>query len=105
MTEMGFFVLGFTVSLAILVVADAVVQTVAAEAKRSWPPMSRLSSRARGWLWLCFWRRRKNEQTPSECAISLRRGHFIAFLFYVGYMITSLILAILIKWKADPDVW
>lgn len=33
MTEMGFFVLGFTVSLAILVVADAVVQTVAAEAK------------------------------------------------------------------------
>ena len=32
MTEMGFFVLGFTVSLAILVVADAVVQTVAAEA-------------------------------------------------------------------------
>ena len=33
MTEMGFFVLGFTVSLAILVVADAVMQTVAAEAK------------------------------------------------------------------------
>ena len=33
MTEMGFFVLGFTVSLAILVVADAVVQTVTAEAK------------------------------------------------------------------------
>ena len=33
MTEMGFFVLGFTVSLAILVVADAIVQTVAAEAK------------------------------------------------------------------------
>ena len=33
MTEMGFFVLGFTVSLAILVVADAVVHTVAAEAK------------------------------------------------------------------------
>ena len=33
MTEMGFFVLGFTVSLAILVVADAVTQTVAAEAK------------------------------------------------------------------------
>ena len=33
MTEMGFFVLGFTVSLAILVVADAVVQTFAAEAK------------------------------------------------------------------------
>ena len=33
MTEMGFFVLGFTVSLAILVVADAVVQTVAAKAK------------------------------------------------------------------------
>ena len=33
MTEMGFFVLGFTVSLAILVVADAVVQTVVAEAK------------------------------------------------------------------------
>ena len=33
MTEMGFFVLGFTVSLAILVVADAVLQTVAAEAK------------------------------------------------------------------------
>ena len=32
MTEMGFFVLGFTVSLAILVVADAVVQT-AVEAK------------------------------------------------------------------------
>ena len=33
MTEMGFFVLGFTVSLAILVLADAVVQAVAAEAK------------------------------------------------------------------------
>ena len=34
MTEMGFFVLGFTVSLAILVVADAVMQTaVAAEVK------------------------------------------------------------------------
>ena len=33
MTEMGFFVLGFTVSLAILVVADAVVQAVATEAK------------------------------------------------------------------------
>ena len=33
MTEMGFFVLGFTVSLAILVVTDAVVQTVAAKAK------------------------------------------------------------------------
>lgn len=33
MTEMGFFVLGFTVSLAILAVADTVVQTVAAEAK------------------------------------------------------------------------
>ena len=30
MTEMGFFVLGFTVSLAILVVAVAVVQTAAA---------------------------------------------------------------------------
>ena len=27
MTEMGFFILGFTVSLAILVGADAVVQT------------------------------------------------------------------------------
>ena len=27
MTEMGFFILGFTVSLAILVVADAVAQT------------------------------------------------------------------------------
>ena len=33
MTEMGFFVLGFTVSLAILVVGDAVVQTAVAEAK------------------------------------------------------------------------
>ena len=33
MTEMGFFVLGFTVSLAILVVADAVVQTAVAAAK------------------------------------------------------------------------
>ena len=33
MTEMGFFVLGFTVSLAILVVADAVVQTTAYAAK------------------------------------------------------------------------
>ena len=33
MTEMGFFVLGFTVCLGILVVADAVVQTVAAEVK------------------------------------------------------------------------
>ena len=32
MTEMGFFVLGFTMSLAILVVADA-VQTAVAEAK------------------------------------------------------------------------
>jgi hypothetical protein len=33
MTEMGFFVLGFTVTLAIVAVADAVVQTAAAEAK------------------------------------------------------------------------
>ena len=33
MTEMGFFVLGFTVSLAILVVADAVIQTAVAVAK------------------------------------------------------------------------
>ncbi len=33
MTEMGFFVLGFTVCLGILVVADTVVQTVAAEVK------------------------------------------------------------------------
>ena len=33
MTEMGFFVLGFTVSLAILVVADVVIQTSVAEAK------------------------------------------------------------------------
>ena len=33
MTEMGFFVLGFTVCLGILVVADTVVQTVAAELK------------------------------------------------------------------------
>ncbi len=33
MTEMGFFVLGFTVCLAILVVADTVTQTVAIEAK------------------------------------------------------------------------
>ncbi len=33
MTEMGFFVLGFTVSLAILVVADVAVQTAVAEAK------------------------------------------------------------------------
>lgn len=33
MTEMGFFVLGFTVSLAILVVADAVVQTAACAVK------------------------------------------------------------------------
>lgn len=33
MTEMGFFVLGFTVSLAILVVADTVVQTTAYAAK------------------------------------------------------------------------
>ena len=30
---MGFFVLGFTVTLAIVAVADAVVQTAAAEAK------------------------------------------------------------------------
>lgn len=29
MTEMGFFVLGFTVTLAIIVVADAVVRTAA----------------------------------------------------------------------------
>ena len=33
MTEMGFFVLGFTVCLGILVVADAVVQTTAYAAK------------------------------------------------------------------------
>ena len=33
MTEMGFFVLGFTVTLAIVAVADTVVQTAAAEAK------------------------------------------------------------------------
>ena len=33
MTEMGFFVLGFTVTLAIVAVADAVVQTAAAESK------------------------------------------------------------------------
>lgn len=33
MTEMGFFILGFTVTLAIVVVADAVIQTTAAEAK------------------------------------------------------------------------
>ena len=33
MSELGFFVLGFTVTLVIVVVADAVVQTVAAEAK------------------------------------------------------------------------
>lgn len=33
MTEMGFFVLGFTVTLAIVAVADAVVQTAVAEAK------------------------------------------------------------------------
>lgn len=32
MTEMGFFVLGFTVTLAIVAVADAIVQT-AVEAK------------------------------------------------------------------------
>ena len=33
MTEMGFFVLGFTVCLGILVVSDAVVQTTAYAAK------------------------------------------------------------------------
>lgn len=33
MTEMGFFVLGFTVTLAIVAVADAVVQTAVAEVK------------------------------------------------------------------------
>ena len=33
MTEMGFFVLGFTVTLAIVVVADAVVQANACMAK------------------------------------------------------------------------
>lgn len=33
MTEMGFFILGFTVTLAIVLVADAVIQTAAAEAK------------------------------------------------------------------------
>ena len=33
MTEMGFFVLGFTVTLAIVSVADTVAQTVAAESK------------------------------------------------------------------------
>ena len=33
MTEMGFFVLGFTVCLGILVVADAVVQTTEYAAK------------------------------------------------------------------------
>ena len=33
MTEMGFFVLGFTVTLAIVAVADAVVQTAVVEVK------------------------------------------------------------------------
>ena len=33
MTEMGFFVLGFTVTLAIVAVADAVIQTAVAEVK------------------------------------------------------------------------
>ena len=33
MTEMGFFVLGFTVWLAILMVSDTVSQAIAAEAK------------------------------------------------------------------------
>ena len=33
MTEMGFFVLGFTVCLAILMVSDTVSQAIAAEAK------------------------------------------------------------------------
>lgn len=33
MTEMGFFVLGFTVTLAIVAVADAVAQTAVAEVK------------------------------------------------------------------------
>ena len=33
MTEMGFFVLGFTVTLAIVAVADAVIQTTVAEVK------------------------------------------------------------------------
>lgn len=33
MTEMGFFVLGFTVCLAILAVSDTVTQVVAAEVK------------------------------------------------------------------------
>ena len=33
MTEMGFFVLGFTVCLAILMVSDPVSQAIAAEAK------------------------------------------------------------------------
>ena len=33
MTEMGFFVLGFTVCLSILMVSDTVSQAIAAEAK------------------------------------------------------------------------
>ena len=33
MTEMGFFVLGFTVCLTILVVSDTVTQAIAAEVK------------------------------------------------------------------------
>lgn len=33
MTEMGFFVLGFTVCLTVLVVSDTVSQAIAAEAK------------------------------------------------------------------------
>ena len=33
MTEMGFFVLGFTVCLTILVVSDTVTQAIAAESK------------------------------------------------------------------------
>ena len=33
MSEVGFFVLGFAVTLASVVVADAVVQTIAVEAK------------------------------------------------------------------------
>lgn len=33
MTEMGFFILGFTMCLAILMVSDTVSQAIAAEAK------------------------------------------------------------------------
>ena len=74
MTEVGFFVLGFTVCLAILMVSDTVTQAIAAEVKCSWPPLSMPSSRVQVWPWPFTWPLRKNEHSPLRCLRTLRRG-------------------------------